>query len=74
MKTILSKIINKFTLGLFIALANSVAFAAGPVAPRWSWSPGWIAAGVLVAAVIGGIIAFVGHDDDDDEANILVCQ
>ncbi|STX51382.1 Uncharacterised protein [Legionella busanensis] len=73
MKTILSKIINKFTLGLFIALTNSVAFAAGPVR-SWSWSPGWIAGGVLVAAVIGGIIAFVGHDDDDDEANILFCQ
>ncbi|STX28919.1 Uncharacterised protein [Legionella beliardensis] len=71
MKTIFSKLINKFTLGLYIALANSVAFAGGP---GMSWSPGWIAGGVLAAAVIGGIIAFVGNDDDDDEANVLVCQ
>ncbi|WP_419421101.1 hypothetical protein ACNVED_07330 [Legionella sp. D16C41] len=71
MKTLLSKLINRYTIGLYIAFANSVAFAASPFPQRLA--PGWIAGGILAAAVVGGIIAFSGnHDDDDDD--ILLCQ
>lgn len=82
MKIIFSKFINKFTIGLYIALANSAAFADGILSPVptsssssvFGYSPGWIVGGILVAAVIGGIIAFAHHDDDDDPTDILVCQ
>ena len=74
MKTIFSKLINKFILGLYIALFNSVTFAAGGGPTSMGFSPGWIAGGVMAAAVIGGIIAFAGNDDDDDNADVLVCQ
>ncbi|MGQ3887465.1 hypothetical protein ACQUW5_00350 [Legionella sp. CNM-1927-20] len=70
MKTILSKFINKFTLGLYIALVNSVAFASVPARAPFLSTPAMAVGGALVLTVIGGLIWANSLDDDDDDVNV----
>ncbi|WP_419421100.1 hypothetical protein ACNVED_07325 [Legionella sp. D16C41] len=72
MNAVLSKFINKFTFGLYIALVNSIAFAGSPSSNFSRYTSAWIAGGVLSVIAIGFIVAFVS--DVDDEENIIICQ
>jgi hypothetical protein len=61
MKKIISKLINRYTAGIYLALISGTALAQTS-----GNNAGWIAAGVLGLVALVGIIAVSVNDDDDD--------
>ena len=74
MKTIISKLVNRYTAGVYLAILNGAAFAgsmggmSGSAMPAVASSnAGWIEAGLIgIVTVIGIAAVSVSGDDDDD--------
>ncbi|RUQ91046.1 hypothetical protein [Legionella septentrionalis] len=63
MKKIITKVVNRYTTGLFVALSSTPALAQ----PVMGGNVGWVAAGAIAIVTIVGVAAVSAKSNDDND-------